>query len=494
MTFEDRVAQFIDEHRLIRPKMRIVVGVSGGSDSMALLHYLNSRREKDALVLIACSVDHGLRGEASYQDLQFVASFCRQKDILFYGEHVNVPEYLASHHLSSESAGRKLRYRVFEKAMAAYQADALALAHHGDDQIETMLMRQVRGSFGISRQGIPVKRDFAGGQIIRPFLTQTKAEIAAYCRDQGVASRLDETNDSEKFTRNRFRKHILPFLKKENPKVHLRFQYESERIAEDEQLLLQLAREGVNKAVLKKEKDEAVLSLPALFEMPPSLQRRAIHLILSYLYDNRDIPPLHQSIHIETLINLLRSRRPSGVEYFPKGLVARKSYDRCAIGFRPALPPKDYNIRLIIPGRTRFSAGMITAEFMRDGVGCDEGPGCFIFDFSRVKSPLRVRTRRSGDRMKPKGMDGSQKIKDIFINEKIDREKRFIWPLVVDGDDTILWVPLLRYGQIYGGMDAGGPNYLKLTFIPTDNLGRKQNEGRFTGDTLYGGSASRESP
>ncbi|WKB35942.1 tRNA lysidine(34) synthetase TilS [Terrilactibacillus sp. S3-3] len=188
--------------------------------------------------------------------------FANKRIYYFYGERVNVPEYREKHHLSPEAAARELRYRVFAKAMAAYHADVLALGHHGDDQIETMLMRQVRGSFGISRAGIPVKRDFAAGQIIRPFLTQTKAEIAAYCRDQGIESRHDETNNSEKFTRNRFRKHVLPFLKQENPRVHLRFQYESERIAEDEQLLIQLAKERMDKVVLKKETDEVILSLP----------------------------------------------------------------------------------------------------------------------------------------------------------------------------------------------------------------------------------------
>lgn len=476
MTFEESVTQFIRKHGLIQPRMRLVAGVSGGADSMALLLYLLTKRKRWELELAVCSVDHGLRDTAGEEDLAFVASFCRKEHVAFLGKTVDVQAYCKEQNLGIEAAARALRYQAYEEALHAFRADALVLAHHGDDQIETMLMREVRGRIGIARAGIPVKRPFAGKELIRPFLSQTKAALAAYCAAQGITPRHDASNESDRHTRNRFRKQVLPFLKKENPSVHLKFQYESETIAEDETFLIELARQRLETVILEKNADWIKISIPDLLVIPYSLQRRIIHLILNYLYTNRKIQPMHQSIHIENLLQLLRSNRPSGRVVFPEGLLARKSYRACLIGFPSRVKDKSYDLVLQVPGRTSFSAGTIDAEFLPNGFCLGtavSGPDCLITDYRQVIGPLRVRTWRRGDRMMPKGMTGTQKIQRIFINEKIDREKRIVWPLVVDGENSVLWLPLLRKGwRSSPDVQKKEASYLKLTFTPIADFGR----------------------
>ncbi|MCO7176943.1 tRNA lysidine(34) synthetase TilS [Sporolactobacillus kofuensis] len=477
MTFEETVTMFIMKHQMIRTGDRLLLGVSGGADSMALLQYFYKKRATWKLELAVCSVDHMLRGAESAEDVKYVASFCKNKDILFIGKTVDVRAYSKKKKISVETAARELRYRAFAEALHECRADLLVLAHHGDDQIETMLMRQVRGTVGMGRVGIPVKRVFNDKLIIRPFLSQTKKAIEHYCIDNGIVARQDATNESEEHTRNRFRMAVLPFLKQENPSVHLKFQYESECLAEDEALLQELAEKKLPEVVLEEDKEKYALSIPKLLGIHPALQRRTIHLLLCYLYTNQQMKPMHQPIHIEQLLQLLRSDRSSGRTVFPKGLSARKSYTYCWIGFMPKSREISEQVELCIPGETRCAAGCFKAEYItveefKKGV---HDPSHLIVDTNAVSLPLFVRTFRHGDRMRPNGMSGDQKIQRIFINEKVDRDQRALWPLVTDGEGRVLWLPLLRRGSALPvDLTADKTNYLKLKFIPFAGFGRTQ--------------------
>lgn len=473
MNVDDSVNAFVEEHRLIRPHMRLVAGVSGGADSMALIQYLFGIRERLHLSLAVCSVDHRLRGKESEADLHYVSSWCGERRILFYGRTVDVPAYIRKTGMGVEEAARELRYRAFADVLRRFRADALVLAHHGDDQIETMLMRQVNGRIGPGRAGIPVSRPFAGTFLIRPFLSQSKEDLERYCREHGIEPRTDATNASDRHTRNRFRQHILPFLKCENPAVHLKFQYASERIAEDEQYLMQAAENQLTKVVVEKKKDIVKLSVPHFLNVARSLQRRIIHLILNYLYAMRKLRPEHQSIHIDQMLRLMRSGHPSGSLLLPKGLAVRKSYKVCLVGFFDGQPVVTYNQRINIPGETRFPAGVIKAEFLSANVsGTAVGANAMIVDCRSSALPLRVRTRKPGDRIGLIRTAGSQKVKSVFIDKKIDRRKRSLWPIVVDRNDRVLWLPLLKRGRCPDPENgAGGPKYLLLEFIPTDDFG-----------------------
>lgn len=441
------VERFIKRHQLLKDGETIIVGVSGGPDSMALLDYLESVRGKWSLTIIAASADHGLRGGESANDVRYVERWCGDRNITFEGTLLDVTSYQKEHGVSVQTAARACRYDFFAKVMRSYAADKLALAHHGDDQIETMLMRQVRGSVGEARSGIPVRRPFARGEIIRPFLAVDRRQIEAYCREQGIDTRRDPSNDSDHYTRNRFRHHVLPFLKKENPNVHIRFQHESETLREDNLYLEQLAKERLDDVTMSKQPDEVVLSVEALSNMPIALQRRMIQLVLNYLYMHT--PPSLSAIHMKDLLQLLGTRQPSGRLDFPWGLRVVRSYGRLLITYKK----KEhggcaYQHTLQVPGGISFSRGSISAETEKDLRKQPDDRDTFVCDADLVDFPLTVRTRQSGDCLSLKGMKGSKKVKAIFIDQKVPVDLRSSWPLVCAADGTVLWLPLLKHSGV----------------------------------------------
>ncbi|MGO4890174.1 tRNA lysidine(34) synthetase TilS [Anaerobacillus sp. MEB173] len=459
------VNRFIERHNLLRKGATIVIGVSGGPDSMALLHYLWTLQANWNLTIIAAHVDHMFRGEESFEDLKYVQQFCHEKEIFFEAEQIDVNAYKREHHLSSQVAARLCRYRFFAQVMEKHAADLLALAHHGDDQIETMLMRQVRGSLTSGLAGIPVKRPFHNGYIIRPFLGISKDQIAQYCKESKIEPRIDESNERDDYTRNRFRHHVLPFLKAENPNVHVRFQQQSEMLRNDQLLLEQLATERLDKVTLKVSQNSYVVCVKAFNRSPISLQRRMIQLILNYLYDQ--VPPSLSSIHIEGFISLLNDTYPSGRLDFPLGLKVIKSYDHCSLSFQSEVMKEDssYHHRIHIPGIVILQKGKIISEVIHHYPEKMDGNNIFVCDMNTVRLPLLVRTRKAGDRISPFGMKGTKKVKSLFIEEKVNLNERDSWPIVVDGNEQIIWIPGLKRSSL-AVVSQNTTEFLTLTYQP----------------------------
>jgi tRNA(Ile)-lysidine synthase len=434
------VEQFIKKHRLLSSAKTVVVGVSGGPDSLALLHFLWKRSAYYNISVIAASFNHMLRGEESENELKVVEQFCSEREILFEGSRGDVALYQKEHQLSIQTAARTCRYRFFDEVMKKHKADALALAHHGDDQIETMLMRITRGSEGYSLAGIPIKRPFSNGEIIRPFLGITRAQIEQYCKVEKLHPVFDPSNDSEKYVRNRYRKKVLPFLKQENPYVHERFQYLSETISEDETYLIEQTKIAIEKVLITKTEGKIELSVCSFNKMPIPLQKRGITLILNYLY--KKIPSSLSSVHKENFRSLLESEQPSGVLHFPSGLFVSRSYDRCSMSFEPIKTKEEsiYDFSFELPGFVELPIGSLSAEITENKPVSIRGKDVFVFSKNDVSLPLRVRTRRPGDRMAIAGV-GTRKLKDIFIDAKVAQEERKIWPVVEDSNGRIIWLP-----------------------------------------------------
>ncbi|EIT84169.1 tRNA(Ile)-lysidine synthetase [Fictibacillus macauensis ZFHKF-1] len=441
------VDELIKKFNMIAPGQTIVVGVSGGPDSMALLHYLCSLRESLRLTIVASHVDHQLRGKESQEDLAFVAAYCRQWDVPFSGKAIDVAAYKKQQQLTStQVAARECRYAFFKEVMASYHADALALAHHGDDQIETMLMRMTRGSSSGALAGIAAVRPFHTGVLIRPFLGITKEEIEHYCKVHSFAVRQDATNDLDDYTRNRFRHYVLPFLKKENPNVHKRFQVMSETISEDEAYMIERTEEQMKKAILVQNEQEVQVSVSTYLHMPIPLQKRAITLILNYLY--KQTPSSLSSVHKESFLALLNSDHPSGQLHFPQALHVVRSYDMCSLHFLSAEQPSAYEQKLFEDQVVDVPGGTLSFELKKDIPYEQKGKDVFVCDVKSVILPLTVRTRKPGDRMIINALGGTRKVKDIFIDEKVDRTKRDQWPILVDGSGAILWIPNVRHAVI----------------------------------------------
>lgn len=342
---------FVQKHQLIEKGSTVIVGVSGGPDSLALLHLLEGVQKKWNLKLVCAHVDHMFRGEESQEDMQFVLQYCEKHTIICEAKQIDVNEYAKKQQVSPQVAARECRYQFYKMVLEKYQARYLALGHHGDDQIETILMRMVRGSTGESLAGIKVKREFHNGYIIRPMLEMTKEEILSYCKEHQLTPRFDPSNEKTDYTRNRFRKYVLPFLKKENPLVHERFQYFSETFLEDESYLKVLTQQHMNTVLKRKEKSVVEMDINRFKSLPLPLQRRGIQLILNYLYEI--IPASLSSIHIESLLSLLSQEHPSGSLDYPGGLKVIKSYQTCMFTFEHN-EVKAYCFEIDIPSVVRL--------------------------------------------------------------------------------------------------------------------------------------------
>ncbi|WP_078556512.1 tRNA lysidine(34) synthetase TilS [Bacillus alkalicellulosilyticus] len=433
------VKEFIETHQLLQPGI-VVVGVSGGPDSLALLHFLWTHQDDYSVELVAAHVDHQFRGEESYEDFLFVENFCHSRNIPFEGKRIDVKAYQKKHHLSAQVAARECRYQFFSETMVKYGANMLALGHHGDDQVETMLMKQVRGAYGFGLAGIPFRRDFSTGYIIRPFLGITKGDIEQYCIEEKLSPRLDKSNQSQDYTRNRFRQNILPFLKEENKNVHVQFQKQSEWVIEDQSFLENLTQQALEKVIIDKKVGSVVIDVLTARQMPKALQRRGIHLILKYLYGKNH--PIISMIHIEHIANILHSSHPSGQINLPKGVEVVRSYDICSF-IRQGRTEKvtTYEHQLSISGEVDVGIGKITAGITTSYKKSNLQSSIYIGDSEHIAFPLTIRSWKEGDRISPMGLSGSKKVSRVFIDNKVDMSKRKIWPVIVDGEGEILWVP-----------------------------------------------------
>ncbi|MFJ7729831.1 tRNA lysidine(34) synthetase TilS [Neobacillus sp. NPDC097160] len=458
---ESKVESFLNRHTFNLENKKIIVGVSGGPDSLALLHYLLKEKEKRNLAIVAAHVDHMFRGEESFLDAMFVKSFCEQHGgVPFEMVRINVPEIMEATGKSSQIAAREVRYDFYLKVMEKYQFPYLALGHHGDDQMETMLMRLTRGSSGKARAGIPFTRPFHDGTIFRPFLCLTKDEIQRYCKEHNLTPRLDPSNEKGIYSRNRFRKQVLPFLKSENSHVHEHFQRFSEELQSDDAFLQELTVERLHAVVTKREEDKITIDIKRLLEMPLPLQRRGIQLILNYLYKEK--PASLSAIHIDQVFSLIHHHEPSGKLDFPNGLKVIRSYFQLAFQFQE-ITTEPYAYEISEPGTIMLPTGRsIRIDYVEREIA-DPQHNTVFFNAESIKWPIIIRTRKKGDRMTLKGMQGSKKLKDIFIDQKVPVQDRDNWPVITDKEGLIIWLPDLKKSSLEG-IDYTAKQYIQLTY------------------------------
>ncbi|MBY7141643.1 tRNA lysidine(34) synthetase TilS [Virgibacillus sp. NKC19-3] len=444
---KSNVTAFISKHQLLTTGATVLVGVSGGPDSMALLHFLRSIQKEWELRLIAISIDHKLRDMESKSDLDYVRDSCDKWDIPFVGMSLDVPAYKQDKRMGTQIAAREMRYRFFAAQMEKYGADYLALGHHGDDQVETMVMGLVRSANSSDFSGIPVKRDFATGSIIRPLLGVTKEEINAYLEAYEIIPRVDPTNNETVYTRNFFRKKAIPLLKEKNSNIHTTVQHLSETLGEDEQFLRREAKKAFKEIVeLDVGGRQASFEIDVFQAQHSALQRRIFHLILNYLYDR--LPKDLSYVHEEQFFALLQSDKGNVPIDFPAHLKLEKVYGKLMFYFltQEKLHHPSYHKILEVPGRIDFPDGS-TVSALYNNTYEEDHQYSYFCNIEEIALPLHIRTRSAGDRMRWSGLEGSKKVKDIFIDAKIPKKDRAAWPILTDNNGEILWLIGLKKGQ-----------------------------------------------
>jgi len=229
----NRLLEHSKKHGLLKRGDGVIAAVSGGPDSVCLLHFLREMSRKTGFELIACHINHGIRKKTAQRDENFTKDLCLKLGIRFVSHKNDVPAFAKKHRISLEHAARKIRYKLLEKTAQRHKCNKIAAGHHLDDHVETMLINLLRGTNPKGLLGIPVKRKTEGGlAVIRPLLCITRAEVLEYLRQHNLDYCTDETNESEKFTRNWIRKTLLPMLETKQPRFRAHLLELSQKLSE----------------------------------------------------------------------------------------------------------------------------------------------------------------------------------------------------------------------------------------------------------------------
>lgn len=410
---------------LINEKEIVVVGCSGGPDSMALLYMLNKIRSVKNIYLVCAHVNHNIRTVSKEEQL-FVEKWCLDHDIVF--ETMTIQKYGDD---NFENEARTIRYKFFNDIVRKYNANYLMTAHHGDDLMETILMRIVRGSTLNGYAGFHKLVDNGNYKIVRPLIFTTKSEIMEYDKKYNIPYVIDKTNFDDIHTRNRYRKVVLPFLKKENPNVHEKFIKFSNT--------LEKYNDYINKQASRyfySVYHDNVLDIPKYLELDEVIQDKILNMILANFYT--DDVMLINDRHIELIHDLIQSKKKNTYIYLPNNVKVMKEYDKLFL-IREQNQVDNYEIELF------DYAKLPNGKHIKMVSSCDtNGNDVCRLSSSEVKLPLYIRTRRHGEKMALKGTNGHKKIKDIFIDCKVAMKDRELWPVVVDSNNEVVWIPGLK--------------------------------------------------
>lgn len=444
---EEKVYKTIKTHNLINEKENIVLGLSGGPDSMALLYVLMEIKKKINFKIYAAHVNHGVRGKEADEDEFFVKQTCETLNIPLYIKRVDMNKYAKENRLSSEEAGRKIRYDFFREILDKIGGGKIAVAHNKNDQSETVLFRFIRGA-GID--GL-VGMKYKNGDIIRPLLDIDRGEIEKYCFVKNIKTRIDKTNFETLYGRNKIRLELIPYIEKNlnNNIIDTLFR-NAKILSYDKEFLDEYSKESYEKVLESKTDNNVVLSKKGFKKLHPAIKARVIRISVERLLG--DIKDLEKK-HIDDVMNLFEKGNTGKEISINKGILAQVSYEKLIIKKnKKENGISNFQYRLKINEITfinELSTKVKCKVLSREEVNISFNDRFIkFFDYDKIKSELYLRNRRKGDRIVPIGMNSSKKLKDFFIDKKIPRDERDKIPLLVDGNN-IVWIIGYRVSEKY---------------------------------------------
>jgi tRNA(Ile)-lysidine synthase len=430
----DSVFNTIRSNSLLKSGDTVIVAVSGGADSVALLDILAHMKDF-RLNLIVAHLNHCLRSEESDGDEQFVRELAENYQLQCEIKRVDVKLLGKMERLSLEEAGRSARYGYFRELREKYRANAIALGHHADDQAETVLMRLLRGAGGTGLAGMAPK---SSDGMIRPLLEVSCRDIKAYLLARGLSWRTDSSNSDTDFLRNRIRHELLPCLETYNPAIRNGLAASAAIFAAENEVLEDLAAASFSSCGTYTD-GVVTISLPALSLDPQGVRLRLYRLAIRLVKGNLACISYR---HLHAIDSLVRSKRPNSSLDLPDRLSIIRTYDtlRCLIyGAEQNRVPYEITVDgpgiYLLPDGTRLS--VTEARFPE--CTAEMRPAIAWFDREMAPFPWLVRSFRPGDRIVPRGMTGTRKVKDIYIDTKIPLEIRGRIPLLFSGGHLV-WV------------------------------------------------------
>lgn len=440
-TLETRVAGYCRQEMLFRKKDRVIVGVSGGADSVCLLRILIDLSDMLQISLVAVHINHGLRENAPI-DAAYVEKICSEWNVPFKEYCFDVEAIASEKKMSIEEAGRFARYDVFDDAMKSYHANKIALAHHMDDQVETILWNLFRGTGAKGLAGMAAKRD----TIVRPLLCVSKEEIISFLKERGIEWCTDETNEQSIYTRNKLRNQLIPTIEEQyNKQGRQHIVCAGTIIAQMEDYIAKQGQKAVKQCVRHISQRSLVIRGKAYRKEEPILREYILkEAICEMAGTQKDIG----QIHVQMLKDLMENQVSREIA-LPYGLTAVKTYDGiCIRKSKTETMPQArgaVNEELL----KRFTFRLREMDGSKDWLKyTKEKRYTKCFDYDIINNSLSARTRRPGDSIVIDDKGNSQKLKYYFINEKIPRELRDSIVLLTAADD-VLWVVGYRISEKY---------------------------------------------
>jgi len=464
------VQDYICQQNLLKTGDRVVVGVSGGPDSVALLHLLRRLAEPLTLDLHVAHLHHGIRAAEADADAEFVSRLATAWDLPCTIQRVDVPTIAAHEKLTLEQAARHARYGFFCNVAQHIDAHKIAVGHNADDQSETVLMHLLRGAGSAGLRGMLPSRSLRDYhflraqcapavklQLIRPLLRTPRTVIVQYCTTHNVEFRLDCSNLDTTFFRNQLRHEVRPYLAQINPQIDQRLCYLAEVLRAEYDIVQEFVNIVWDALLIRTHPDALTFDLRSWREQPLALRRALIRKAAYALrYTLRDV----DFVHTENAVRVAQTGQTGAEATLPRGLCLSVGYTTLSIADRHALYlpaeqpwlapesriPFDIPGQVALPGDWTFHAQPVT-HWNLDTLTQNANPFVAWMDMQNVRGPLVLRTRQPGDRFSPQGMHGSQvRLSDFLINVKMPQAWRNYLPLVAD-EAHILWVAGLRLNE-----------------------------------------------
>lgn len=391
---------------------RVLCAVSGGADSMYLLHMLWSRREELGIEVMAAHFEHGLRGEESLRDAAFVEKFCADNNILCVVSHGNVSEYAEKNGLGTEEAARILRYEFLEKCAEELTCDCIATAHNADDNAETMLFNLCRGTGLTGLCGIPPVR----GKIVRPLLDMTRAEIEKYLLEQGVPHVEDSSNQSDDYSRNILRHRVTPVLRELNPRFAEAAFRTAELLRQDEDLI-----ESIAQKFIEENYDGESIGVRELSKLHEAVAARVFRQLC---------PRSLSQNHVEDAMELLRGTELTFLDL--PGIRLRREQGRIYFGEREHIEIRE---RELVPGETLVipeAKLRISTEISEKSEEINGLFKTYLFKYDSIYGKMFVTPRRNGDKIRPVGRNCTKSLKSLFNEAHMTQRQRDLTPVIRD--------------------------------------------------------------
>jgi len=437
----DKVKKTIDQYHLLNKGDRLIIGVSGGVDSMVLLYLLNACRQEFEISLVVAHVNHGLRPKEAEKEAEVVQREAERLGWPYEYGQFNVKEFQKMGGFSPQDGARRIRFHFFNSLLKKHGANKIALGHNADDQVETVLLRLIRGSGLKGLKGMLPVRD---GRVIRPLLEVWREEIESLAREMEIPYLVDSSNLKGHYLRNRIRLNLVPLIEREYQPNFKEILLRTSAILREENDYLEQEAKKAYQQIVQEEKDAISFEFSQYQCLHEAIQWRFVQRILGEISGEEGITEEGEGSDGRLIFEKLQRPSPSFLLELPFGVCFEKRYDRVLLrkGRGENVPP--FEVELISPGRTyieEIGKEVVIEEIEKEDefLSFKESSHTGLLDYQKLQFPLKIRNFRPGDRFQPLGVKGTQKLKEFFIDHKVPRFERPKVPVLISGE-MIAWI------------------------------------------------------